>query len=696
MLCAQSPLVPPDSPVVPRGMLTPLQKASESETADAKARIQSGGSNAAIQDLEFGFDPIDYFNREQHQPIVGTWYGASICNEMLSVERFLDSRNLDPQQTVHSPGDLHLPVGTLQPLIAPDLDASMPHQPFPEPERDTITSQMKTSSPIIDGQVQRVGFQEPAISKQDANSDSTQEASVSKQEPDTDEPTSSLVINGLSIEGLRKKVKDQIELVKSNETLDEQSKTNQLKQLDSASALVQKAAMLKDTIAQETRKKNEFDNDKQVLETKLVESSNPQSPDTNKTSKQLQLELQEKRRSEQAKKSERSSIDSQLENRDKRITELPGLRTAVQERQKLIKEQMATVQSQPDDIASSLVLSAKELAATLELNQIDVESARQDQLGVLLPLQKTLLSREITKLEMEIKAWETAYDASRKQEIEKQQEQALAARKKAIHADKALAKLAIENEKLAQKRSELTLMDHQCDERSAQTDARFNEIESTLTSVQGKVETSGRMTREHGIELIELRPSLMHMFESQARIEQITEELQEYRINGLNLKEESEKFTAPDVLIKNLIEQRGATNLTKTRPLLSDQEFEEMAAELIHTKLSYLKDLQNDYETLRTNLTHERDRLVKLSNKVREAFRYIDENALWVPSANPISFADLARSRNAARSFFDSGQWLELVGYTKARMIKRPYESALAGFIMLAIAVVTRRLRGSA
>jgi hypothetical protein len=311
-----------------------------------------------------------------------------------------------------------------------------------------------------------------------------------------------------------------------------------------------------------------------------------------------------------------------------------------------------------------------------------------------LPLQKTLLSREITNLEIEIKAWESAYDASRKQEIEKQQEQALEAREKAIRADKALAELAIENEKLAQQRSDLTLKGHQCDERSAQTDARFNEIQSSLASVQGKVETSDHMTREHGIELVELRPSLMHTFESQARIEQITKELQEYRIKGLSLKEQSEQFAAPDELIKNLVDQRGATNLTKTG--LSDTEFEEMAAELIDTKLSYLKDLQNDYQTYRTNLTNERDRLVKLINKVREAFQYIDENALWVPSANPISFADLAKSKKAAHSFFDSDQWLDLFGHTKTRMSKRPYESALAGFITLAIVVVTRRLRGSA
>ena len=74
---------------------------------------------------------------------------------------------------------------------------------------------------------------------------------------------------------------------------------------------------------------------------------------------------------------------------------------------------------------------------------------------------------------------------------------------------------------------------------------------------------------------------------------------------------------------------------------------------------------------------------------------YIDENALWVPSANPIS-KDIGKTSMAAKSFFDRQGWRELAEYATSRMQNRPYESALAGFIMLTIVVVTRRLKGSA
>ena len=50
------------------------------------------------------------------------------------------------------------------------------------------------------------------------------------------------------------------------------------------------------------------------------------------------------------------------------------------------------------------------------------------------------------------------------------------------------------------------------------------------------------------------------------------------------------------------------------------------------------------------------------------------------------------KSKSAVDSFFDADQWLELVGYAKARMIKRPYESALAGFIKLISEPTTKQI----
>ena len=83
-------------------------------------------------------------------------------------------------------------------------------------------------------------------------------------------------------------------------------------------------------------------------------------------------------------------------------------------------------------------------------------------------------------------------------------------------------------------------------------------------------------------------------------------------------------------------------------------------------------------------------------NKVREVRQYIDKNALWIRSANPVSIADLEYSKNAIASFFEPAKWNELALNAKAKMAKRPYESALAGFIILGMFVVSRRLKGNA
>ena len=737
-------------------MLAPLEKQVDS-SLNLKDQ-QPSTSKESKSGSRWGFFADSLISRDSSRTEIQFRHWNSLEEQLLSMEQLKDLANRVPQTRVDPLTRESIQRG-LRPLPESVKQSHVTQSPFSIPESDDRTRPLhgfekstaasgdfghpkRTKSPqlvasnsdennpgireaksfgthqkashfqsdapvILDPQVRSASFQEIVETGQDEESDSTQAESpgnkgiqgsdqIRKQEPIQGE-TSPLTVNELSLDGLRKKVQDQIELVKSNETLDENSKQEQLKQLNKATALVQKATSLQATIAEETRKKNEFEDDHRKLQEELKAPFQPESPEANQSAEKLQLSLQEKRQLLNVKTSDRALVETQLEKRDKRITEIPGLRTAIQEQQKDIKEQMAALKLQPDDLASSLILSAKELAVLMALEEIDLEISRQGQVGVLLPLKRTLLTREIKMLESEIATWESAYDKRREFEIELQKQQAQKARERAIEADPGLAELAIRNHALAEDRSQLTRLIQLCDDKLAETDAELAGIDAKWENIKDKIETAGGLATNHGTELIELRRSLMETFESQSRIEQINRDLQKYRLIGLSLKEERRSLAARDKLVKALVDQRNLSRMDESsNSQLPLEEFQQMAQELIESKRNSLTNLEKDYQKYRACLTRERERLVQLINKVQDVRQYIDKNALWVRSANQISLSDFGNAKAAMDSFFEPAEWIEMFNYGKSRMIDRPYRSALAGFLILAVFVVSRRLKGNA
>ena len=102
--------------------------------------------------------------------------------------------------------------------------------------------------------------------------------------------------------------------------------------------------------------------------------------------------------------------------------------------------------------------------------------------------------------------------------------------------------------------------------------------------------------------------------------------------------------------------------------------------------------LSNDFETYKKGLTDVQNGHMELSNKVTDLGDFIYDNALWVRSTEPLGKSDLNDSRRALGSFFEQQQWSELFGSVKNRMVGGPYVTALFGFILFGVFVVSRRL----
>ena len=186
--------------------------------------------------------------------------------------------------------------------------------------------------------------------------------------------------------------------------------------------------------------------------------------------------------------------------------------------------------------------------------------------------------------------------------------------------------------------------------------------------------------------LVETKHKLEQTSESQVEIEKIKAELRTNQLARFALEDERGPLASPDELARELINK-------KPDPENVSPQFQKMAMDLTRTRLKYLDDLDNDYEAYRNELTNHQTLLGNLIVKIRETREYIDQNALWIRSANPVSYSDVVKSQKAVGSLLDPAAWSKLVGTILVRTTRRPYETAFGGFILLGLFVVSRRLR---
>ncbi len=174
--------------------------------------------------------------------------------------------------------------------------------------------------------------------------------------------------------------------------------------------------------------------------------------------------------------------------------------------------------------------------------------------------------------------------------------------------------------------------------------------------------------------------------ESQIRIKEIQAEQQTITIAQIALEEERKSLSDPAEFVANELNE-VADQVVGGEPLSA------MAIKFVQTKRQYLDDLTNDYNQylgLLAQLSVDRKKLI---DRITEIRSYIDEKALWVRNADPVSLNDVAGSASGLRSFFSPGAWGEIGMDFTGRFRKRPHESLLGICGVFVLLIFTRRLK---
>ncbi len=549
---------------------------------------------------------------------------------------------------------------------------STPGDPYVARRVETVVSM----SPI-----QLVSYDEPNVDDQDEAVPDEKQGKADAEDAIQITENGNIYFNW-DVDKLREMIAQQKEAIQANTQLSDAVRASRLQILTSAN---EELLRLLDSTNQNIQYKklvNNVEEDQETWQARLQNISEPLVPKiTGDTmSEQLAKELIGKQGKLQAAKANLGEIEKQMDRLSGRITQIPAERSSASENLEQIQEEIAERSTQadaPDHQLALLLLEVRRRAAKAELEKLKSEEARQEQGVIIDTLQRDFYSREVSRLQDEVANWEKALKRLRKNEVREDQ---LAAREEAENAHWLLSPLAQRNEVLVRDRrvvlDRLQRLNSDLETIVAETES----IIKRRTEITNKIEAAG-LTGTNGMELVDLRRNLQSTGESHIQIRELQTELRRVNLSKVGLNEERDGLA--DL----------AAAVQKELKIGEQHVLFPNAIEFMESKREYLFQLIKDYQSYGRKISEVSEARKKLIDEINETIIYIDENAIWIRSAEPISIADVKSIVSELDSFFDSDSWAELVASSQQRALKRPYELSFAAFVFVVLVAINRRVK---
>ncbi len=531
----------------------------------------------------------------------------------------------------------------------------------------------------VDSAVQLAAFQQelPVI----AATEPSPAAEAQEVESGTPAVKPVLKYENKDINALRLEINNHREAISQDTQLSDAVKSSRLQILTSANeALLRLNESESKRIAFENQIR-QIENSEQAIRRQLDQVIEPGQPEVGPLtqSETLNRELKDRQELLEQKKSELKRLENSITHHSERVSQIPRDRANANEQLMNIRNEMAEIQSDDlDSQLSLLLLDIKRRATEAELKKLDVEVRRQELGAKLDPVERDVVSREVNRLEVEITRWEEAARKRRDDEVREEQELANQA---AETAHWSLKPLAERNAALIEEQKTTVAKLEKLKTERARIDQETESIIKRRTEIERKIDAAG-LTGTNGMLLVDLRRNLMTTGESHIRIRQLQKELRAVNLTKVGLNEERDELTDPLGTVEQLVRSSDSND-----PLVRK------ALQFVETKRDYLDQLIDDCQSYGRQLSEISESHKKLIDEINRTVAYIDTNALWVRSADPMHLSNFQSAGEGMAEFFENGRWSDVAARVRHRMSRRPYESALAVFSMFALFIVNRRVK---
>lgn len=358
----------------------------------------------------------------------------------------------------------------------------------------------------------------------------------------------------------------------------------------------------------------------------------------------LQGQLATQEAEPQRRADQRVAISKQLETIAAQLTETQGNLAAPM-----------PDEGQPDVFAATKAwLTARKQCLVAQQSELDAELRRYNATTALLPLRRDLAARRVSQTSEEVQSLQTLLNDKRREDADRQAEQA---RRNVAKAHPAVRRIADENAALAELRvgaNGLTNRIEQTLQVRESVQGELKKLESAFSDVKEKVGLVG-LTDANGAVLRKQRQLLPDVRAHQEAVAERQVLIGNVQLQRLDLQAQRERLADIDAQVDEVI-----AILASDVDDLSRGAIQFAARELLVAQRDALDALLNDNAAYFEALVQLQDLEEKLITETLAFRDYIDERVLWIRSAETLGLDTAAKTRDAASWLLDSSAWSQL------------------------------------
>lgn len=385
---------------------------------------------------------------------------------------------------------------------------------------------------------------------------------------------------------------------------------------------------------------------------------------------------------------ELSKRETEVKRRGDRKAELAKLLTELTQKADDLRQQLATPTTPNKKPSATLVrqteLDARGILLAQQMELAKVETQRLDAVIKLAPLQRDLAKRQVAALEKEVNAWQRALAERRKTESLQQAEET---RRQMQNAHPALRQLAERNADLAEKRRKIAASIEKVAEESRLLTKQLGQVTADFDRLQERIKIA-KMTRTNGILLRKQRADLTAITAPRDRLRYIEQEMPTIQLALIEFEDERSALGDVEMLVLDVDSKLPVDISSSDRQMV-----QRTAADLFSMKRDLLDKTIYDHNAYINELSELEFSSRKLLEKTEEFLAFIDQNVLWIRSAEPLGCQDLKRAALGLTNLVDAKLWALLGNKTLAGLKRRPLQGSLVLVLGLILFVMRQRMR---
>ncbi|WP_298861775.1 mechanosensitive ion channel domain-containing protein [uncultured Gimesia sp.] len=491
------------------------------------------------------------------------------------------------------------------------------------------------------------------------------------------------------------KINEVIKNIERSETVDAKKKLEYLAYLTKAIKWIENAKEYQAKTGQfeaEIKQAPELlKQSKKKLEAETQASKIESKPDA--TLAQLEQQLGQAKDSLKTAQAKLVQTEKDLNSKERtnRKTELTKLKESTKSQLEKLATESKSASSESLSEQEAYVIGienkARQMALTQQLLMFDAEINRSEALVEIFPIQRDLAKREVSLAEKMVESYQVIVNEFRSSESKRQANEA---RNAASNAHPAVREYAEANVLLAESRTNLTKKIDVVSGTSGyllSAQGKLTKINEDFESVKQKIEVYG-MTPTIGLLLRNRRDHLPAIKIHKQRIVFSELEMQAAQVALLELENDRSQLGDYEKTIEKTL-----VDLDVDSEKVHPQHLENIVRELIKDRRQYLDSLILDYHTYHDNLSNLELVSRELITKTNSYRSYIDEQILWIPSANRLGKKEFAKSYDALASFLKPQSWIDVYKSTTRNARDNPITSLLLVLTCIVLLASRKRLQ---